>query len=59
MSRLTSPTHVRQFLLDNAKTLRHHKFTRVSQETLDKIEAVVRAHCVAVVKSAPSKGTTI
>ncbi|MEQ1862812.1 MAG: hypothetical protein ABMA13_23060 [Chthoniobacteraceae bacterium] len=59
MSRLISPTHVRRYLLDAAARTRHHKFKRVSQDTLDLIEGAVREHCVRIVTQAPSKGATL
>ena len=59
MSALTSPTKIRRFLLDHAKKTRHHKFTRVSQDTLDKIEGLTRKACTEHVKTAPSKGQTL
>lgn len=59
MSKLTSPKNVKQFLLDYAAKNRHHKFTRVSQETLDRVEAAARSACKTIVTSAPSKGATL
>lgn len=59
MSRLTSPTHVKKFLLDYAKSKRAHKFTRVSQRTLDGIELAARLAAQRVVETTPSKGQTL
>jgi hypothetical protein len=59
MSRITSTAKVRQYILDYAAKNRHHKFTRVSQETLDRVEAAARSVCKTIVTSAPSKGATL
>jgi hypothetical protein len=59
MSALTSPSKVRRYLLDTAGKQRAHKFTRVSQETLEKIESATRQACLAHIQSAPSKGQTL
>ena len=59
MSQLTSPTRVKKFLLQYAKDKKAHKFTRVSQATMDQIEASCRAHCIRLVESAPSRGQTL
>lgn len=56
---LISPSKVRRYILDIAKESRAHKFTRVSQEALDKVEAATRAACRSLVQSAPSKGKTL
>jgi hypothetical protein len=45
--------------MDMAATTRHHKFTQVSQETLDKVEAAARSAARTIVASAPSKGKRI
>jgi hypothetical protein len=45
--------------LDHAKKSRHHKFTRVSAATLDKLEAVIREACRRHVGGHPSSGTTL
>lgn len=58
-SLLISPSKVRRYLLDTAKKTRAHKFTRVSQETLDAAEAAVRSFCARHVAAAPSKGVTL
>ena len=59
MSKLITVKHVKQYLLDHASKTRHHKFTQVSQTTLDRIEAAVRSTCQNIVNSAPSKGKTL
>lgn len=59
MSRLTSPTHVKRFLLDTARKQRTHTFKRVSQETLDKIESAARLAALHIIQTAPSKGVTL
>lgn len=59
MSNLTSPKKVRQFILDIAKANRHHLFTQVRQESLDKVEAAARSAARHLAMTAPSKGKTI
>jgi hypothetical protein len=56
---LISPSKVKRFILDYASKNRAHKFTRVSQTAIDKIEGTVRASCRYLVDSAPSKGKTL
>ena len=56
---ITSPTKVKRFILDYAKGNRSHKFTRVSQEALDRVEAAARSAAKQIVTSAPSKGKTL
>jgi len=56
---LTTKKHVRQFILDYAAKNRHHKYTQVSQDTLDRVEAAARSAAKQVVISAPSKGKTL
>lgn len=56
---ITSPTKVKRFILDYALAHRSHKFTRVSQEALDRVEAAARAAARQIVTSAPSKGKTL
>jgi len=58
-SQLISPTKVKRFLLDYAKDHRSHKFTRVSQEALDRVEAAARSAAKQIVTAAPSKGKTL
>jgi hypothetical protein len=50
---------VRRRHLQLAADTRHHKFTRVSQQTLDDIEASVEAMIRHNVRSAPSRGQTL
>lgn len=52
-------SHVRKFLLEYAAQNRAHKWTRVSQETLDNINERVRFFCIDHVKRAPSVGKTL
>lgn len=56
---LIAPGRVRQLLLDTAQKTRAHKFTRVSADTLNNLDARLRALCAEVVRSAPSKGKTL
>jgi hypothetical protein len=58
-SKLINVKHVKQYLMDYASKTRHHKFTQVSQTTLDRVEAAVRTTCQTIVNSAPSKGKTL
>jgi hypothetical protein len=57
--RITSPTNVKKYLLEYASSKRAHKFTRVSQQTLDAIEVAAKIACQRVVDTAPSKGVTL
>jgi hypothetical protein len=56
---LTKPAQVRKFILELAKANRHHIFTIVRQESLDKVEAAARSAARSLVMSAPSKGKKI
>lgn len=56
---LISPSKVKRFILDYAAKNRAHKFTRVSQTAIDKVEGAVRSACRHIVDSAPSKGKTL
>lgn len=56
---LISPSKVKRFILDYAVKNRAHKFTRVSQDAIDKVEAATRTACRRLVDSAPSKGKTL
>jgi len=50
---------VRAFMLDYAAKNRHHKFTRVSRDTLDKLNGMVRQWIISHVNQFPSKGSTL
>jgi hypothetical protein len=50
---------VRKFILEYAAANRAHKWTRVSRETIERVEAEARAICIRIVGSAPSKGVTL
>ena len=57
---LLNRTAVRDFLLEVAKDQRpFNKFTRVSEDTLIRANAVVRSFCVTHVRGMPSKGQTL
>jgi hypothetical protein len=56
---LTSPSKVKRYILQFAEGNRAHKFTRVSQEALDRVEAAARSAAKQIVTSAPSKGKTL
>ena len=56
---LINRDQVRAFLLDLAKRNRHHKWTRVSEDTLLTLNEKVRAWCVHYVGTIPSKGKTL
>jgi hypothetical protein len=49
----------RDFLLEQAAGTRHHKFERVSSETLHQVNEVVRQIMIGTVRRLPSKGKTI
>ena len=59
MNNLTKPSQVKKFILEFAANNRAHKFSRVSQETIDRVEAAARSACKAIVTQAPSKGKTL
>jgi hypothetical protein len=56
---IISPSKVKRFILDYAGKSRAHKFSRVSQLAIDKVEAAARSACRHIVDSAPSKGKTL
>jgi predicted neutral ceramidase superfamily lipid hydrolase len=56
---LISTSKVKRYILDYAGANRSHKFSRVSQEAIDKVEAAARSAAKAIVTSAPSKGKTL
>jgi hypothetical protein len=56
---LINREHVRAFLLDLAKRGRSHKWDRVSEQTLTRINEMVRSFCVHHVAKFPSKGKTL
>ena len=56
---LISTSKVKRYILEFAATNRAHKFSRVSQESIDRVEAAARAAAKAIVTSAPSKGKTL
>lgn len=49
----------RKFILDVAKSERHHPFTRVADSVYDEAEGLLRSHFRNKVRSIPSKGKTI
>jgi len=59
MNTLINKSKVKKYILEFAEANRAHKFSRVSQEAMDKVEAAVRSACKAIVTSAPSKGKTL
>ena len=59
MNSLINKSKVKKYILEFAEANRSHKFTRVSQEAIDRVEAAARAAAKAIVTSAPSKGKTI
>ena len=56
---VTNKSKVKKYMLEFAETNRAHKFTRVSQETLDKVEAAARSAIRNIVTASPSKGKTL
>jgi predicted neutral ceramidase superfamily lipid hydrolase len=59
MNNLINKSQVKKYLLSFAEANRAHKFNRVSQETMDRVEAAARSACKAIVTQAPSKGKTL
>jgi hypothetical protein len=56
---LINKSKVKKYILEFAEANRAHKFSRVSQETIDRVEAAARSACKAIVTQAPSKGKTL
>jgi hypothetical protein len=56
---LINKSKVKKYILEFAATNRAHKFSRVSQESIDRVEAAARAAAKSIVTSAPSKGKTL
>ena len=56
---VTNKSKVKKYMLEFAKANRAHEFTRVSQETCDKVEAAARSAARSIATSAPSKGKTL
>ena len=59
MTTLINKSKVKKYILEFAEANRAHKFTRVSQEAIDRVEAAARAAAKSIVTSAPSKGKTL
>ena len=59
MNNLINKSKVKKYILEFAQANRAHKFSRVSQEAIDRVEAAARAACKAIVSSAPSIGKTL
>jgi len=59
MNNLINKSKVKRYILEFAEANRAHKFTRVSQEAIDRVEAAARAAAKAIVTQAPSKGKTL
>jgi hypothetical protein len=59
MAAIINRANVRTMLLNIAKKNRYHKFTRVSSDTYDVIEAHLREWCEQKISELPSKGKTI
>jgi hypothetical protein len=59
MTTLINKSKVKKYILEFAEANRAHKFTRVSQEAIDRVEAAARCAAKAIVTSAPSKGKTL
>lgn len=58
-SRVINRAYVKAWALDYARTNRSHKFTRVSEDFLNMVEASTKAFIIHRVQSAPSKGVTL
>lgn len=59
LSSVLNRAEVKRRLLQYAKDTRAHPFTRVSEQTLANLEAVVEARIRYHVSSQPSKGKTL
>ena len=60
MARLIVESSCREFLLGFAERERHHKFTRVSMESLTpRLENALREEMRRIVREQPSSGKTI
>jgi hypothetical protein len=57
-SRVINREYCREFALEYAKH-RHHKFTRVGEAFLNRVETYTKASIRAMVDGAPSKGVTL
>lgn len=57
--KLINISHTKQYALDQSKLTRQGKFTRVSKDFLDRIEAKLRNVIAAEVKAHPSVGKTL
>jgi len=58
-SRVINRTYVKTWALDYADTNRSHKFTRVSEQFLNAVEANTKAFIRDRINRAPSKGLTL
>lgn len=58
-TQLIDRTHVKAFLLDQAKRERAHKFTQVSELTLATANEILRQWLINYVRRLPSKGVRI
>ena len=56
---LINKQNCKKFLLDYAGRSRHHKFTRVGKDALEKAEVGLRDVLRDIVHAQPSKGKTI
>jgi len=59
MTTLLNKSKVKKYILEFAEANRAHKFTRVSQEAIDRVEAAARSAARSIVTSSPSKGKTL
>lgn len=56
---LVNKATLRKFILDAAKTERHHPFTRVADSVYDEAEGLLRSWARNKVRQIPSKGKTV
>ena len=59
MNNLINKSQVKRYILEYAAANRAHKFSRVSQETMDTVQHAAKMACMKIVTQAPSKGKTL
>ena len=57
--RFLNATACREFLLEQARTSRAHRYTRVGSKALEDLNAMGHQKMISHVRSLPSKGQTI
>jgi hypothetical protein len=56
---LVNKKALRAYILERARAIRYHEFTRVSANTLDQCEIAMKMYINRQLESLPSKGKTI